>query len=173
MPKQKKMKRMVFNERPKSGILSINWLVMYISSMSVFQTAFWWVWCWWRAADPKWFPSGSLLRWPLLWQKSSCRMVCIRESVLRVRSNSGPTFGSRAPLTHCSWDDVTRLIRASEICPHTHAYTDTVSKRVQEVTCMTWREKHHSQTDAETENSSLYTLQVYAVYSLLLWDQLH
>lgn len=123
---------MVFNKRPKSGILNINVLVMHnihhkwmLGARTVLQTAFcWsWSWCWWRAADPKWCTSGSLLRSPLLWQKSSCRMVCIRESVLRVRSNSGPTFGSRAPFTHCSWDDVTRLIRASEICIHTHTQT--------------------------------------------------
>lgn len=151
---------MVFNKRPKSGILNINVLVMHnihhkwmLGARTVLQTAFCWSWSWWRAADPKWCTSGSLLRSPLLWQKSSCRMVCIRESVLRVRSNSGPTFGSRAPFTHCSWDDVTRLIRASEICIHTH--TDTVSKRVLEGTCKTWREKRHSQTNAETENSSI------------------
>lgn len=42
-------------------------------------------------------------------------MVCSSESVLRVRSNSGPTLGSRAPFTHWSWDDVTRFTRASEI----------------------------------------------------------
>lgn len=58
-------------------------------------------------------------RSPLPWQKSSCRMVCNSESVVSVRSNSGPTFGSRAPFTHWSWDDTTRLIRASEICEHT------------------------------------------------------
>lgn len=57
---------------------------------------------------------------PLPWQKSSCKMVWSSESVLRVRSNSGPTFGSRAPFTHWSWDDVTRLIRASEIYTNTH-----------------------------------------------------
>lgn len=56
---------------------------------------------------------------PLPWQKSSIRMVCRSASVVRVRSNSGPTFGSRAPFTHWSWDDVTRFIRASEIYPHT------------------------------------------------------
>lgn len=61
---------------------------------------------------------------PLPWQKSSIRMVCSSESVVRVRSNSGPTFGSRAPLTHWSWDDVTRFIRASEIYTHTHTVKD-------------------------------------------------
>lgn len=172
---------MVFNKRPKSGTLNINVLVMHnihhkwmLGARTVLQTAFcWsWSWCWWRAADPKWCTSGSLLRSPLLWQKSSCRMVCIRESVLRVRSNSGPTFGSRAPFTHCSWDDVTRLIRASEICIHTH--TDTVSKRVLEGTCKTWREKRHSQTNAETENCSMYvTLYPSSIRSVLLWDQHH
>lgn len=60
----------------------------------------------------------AFVRSPLPWQNSSCRMVWSSESVLRVRSNSGPTFGSRAPFTHCSWDDVTRLIRASEIYKH-------------------------------------------------------
>lgn len=43
-------------------------------------------------------------------------MVCSSESVLRLRSKSGPTFGSWVPFTHWSWEDVTRLMSASEIC---------------------------------------------------------
>ena len=130
------------------------------------EAAFWWIW--WGAVD-WWFAPGSLLRWPLPWQKSSWRMVCIRESVLRLRSKSGPTFGSRAPFTHCSWDDVTRLIRASEICTHTHTHTHTHT-RPRWARCSgsdalkTWREKGHSQTYAETENSSIYApLQKYGI----------
>lgn len=50
-----------------------------------------------------------------IWMKSSWWMDCSSGSLSKVRSNSADTFGSRAPLTHCSWDTWTRLIKASEI----------------------------------------------------------
>lgn len=50
-----------------------------------------------------------------IWIKSSWWIDCSKGSLSRVKSNSADTFGSRAPLTHCSWDTWTRLIKASEI----------------------------------------------------------
>lgn len=50
-----------------------------------------------------------------IWIKSSWWMACSKGSLSSVRSNSADTFGSKAPLTHCSWDTWTRLIKASEI----------------------------------------------------------
>lgn len=50
-----------------------------------------------------------------IWIKSSWWIDCSKGSLSRVKSNSADTFGSKAPLTHCSWDTWTRLIKASEI----------------------------------------------------------
>lgn len=50
-----------------------------------------------------------------IWIKSRWWIASSKGSLSSVRSNSADTFGSKAPLTHCSWDTWTRLIKASEI----------------------------------------------------------